>query len=69
MVLNSLLLAGMSGFILLLCRLVLNLTHDSALFIRQTSVGLVLPLLYIDDMIIVDSNSAAIIEVKAILFR
>lgn len=68
MVLNSLLLAGMSGFILSLCRLVLNLTHDSALFIRQTSVGLVLPLLYIDDMIIVDSDSAAIIEVKSNLF-
>ena len=42
--------------------------HDSALFIRRTSHGLVLLLLYVDDMIITGSDSDAISEVKQHLF-
>ncbi|KAG5561972.1 hypothetical protein RHGRI_004867 [Rhododendron griersonianum] len=38
--------------------------HDSALFLRRTSHGLVLLLLYVDDMIITGSDSAAIDDVK-----
>lgn len=42
--------------------------HDSALFLRRTSHGLVLLLLYVDDMIITGSDPAAINEVKCLLF-
>jgi hypothetical protein len=44
-------------------------THESALFIRRTSQGLVLILLYVDDMIITGSDSTAIDEVKRHLFH
>jgi hypothetical protein len=43
--------------------------HESALFIRRTSQGLVLLLLYVDDMIITGSDSTAIDEVKRHLFH
>ena len=43
-------------------------THDSALFIRRTSVGIVLFLLYVDDMIISGSDASAISEIKQHLF-
>ncbi|GFS37380.1 hypothetical protein Acr_00g0051640 [Actinidia rufa] len=45
--------------------------HDSALFVRHTSHGLVVLLLYVDDIIITgsDSDSAAISDVKNHLFR
>ncbi|GFS43672.1 hypothetical protein Acr_00g0086360 [Actinidia rufa] len=43
--------------------------HDSALFVRHTSHGLVLLLLYVDNMIITGSDSEAISEVKDHLFR
>ena len=43
--------------------------HDSTMFIRRTSTGIVLLLLYVDDMIITRSDSNAISEVKHHLFR
>jgi hypothetical protein len=43
--------------------------HDSALFLRRTSHGLVLLLLYVDDMIITGSDVAAISDVKRHLFQ
>ncbi|GFS40400.1 anaphase-promoting complex/cyclosome 2 [Actinidia rufa] len=43
--------------------------HDSTMFVRHTSHGLVLLLLYVDDMIITDSDSAAISDVKDHFFR
>ncbi|CAL5369179.1 unnamed protein product [Camellia sinensis] len=43
--------------------------HDCALFVRHTSVGLVLLLLYVDDMIITGSDSSTIEEVKHQLFQ
>lgn len=42
--------------------------HDSTLFLRTTSQGLVIILLYVDDMIITGSDSFAIDEVKKHLF-
>ncbi|XP_058187678.1 uncharacterized mitochondrial protein AtMg00810-like [Rhododendron vialii] len=44
-------------------------THESALFFRRTSRGLVLILLYVDDMVITGSDSTAIDEVKHHLFH
>ena len=41
--------------------------HDSALFVRHTSHGLVLLLLYVDDMIITDFVSAVISDLKDLL--
>ncbi|GFZ14564.1 hypothetical protein Acr_24g0007540 [Actinidia rufa] len=43
--------------------------HDSALFVRHTSHGLVLLLLYVDDMISTGSDPSAISDVKDHLFR
>ncbi|XP_058216894.1 uncharacterized mitochondrial protein AtMg00810-like [Rhododendron vialii] len=43
--------------------------HDSALFLHRTSHGLILLLLYVDDMIITGSDSIAIAEVKSHLFH
>lgn len=43
--------------------------HDFALFLLCTSHGLVLLLLYVDDMIIIGSDPAAIRDVKHHLFR
>lgn len=42
--------------------------HDSALFLRRNSNGLVLLLLYVDDMIITGSDSIVITDVKCQLF-
>jgi hypothetical protein len=39
-------------------------SHDSALFIRQSSQGLVLLLLYVDDMIITGSDTVGIHDIK-----
>ena len=39
-------------------------SHDSALFIRQSSQGLVLLLLYVDDMIIIGSDTIGIHDIK-----
>ncbi|XP_028102694.1 uncharacterized protein LOC114301935 [Camellia sinensis] len=43
--------------------------HDCALFVRRTSIGLVLLLLYVDDMIITGFDSSTIEEVKHQLFQ
>ncbi|CAL5429371.1 unnamed protein product [Camellia sinensis] len=43
--------------------------HDCALFVRRTSVGLILLLLYVDDMIITGSDYSTIEEVKHQLFQ
>ncbi|KAF5951213.1 hypothetical protein HYC85_009157 [Camellia sinensis] len=42
---------------------------DSALFLKHTSAGFVALLLYVNDMIIIGSDSSAIFEVKQHLFR
>ncbi|GFY80839.1 hypothetical protein Acr_01g0006480 [Actinidia rufa] len=44
------------------------IVHDSSLFVYHTSHGLVLLLLYVDDMIITDCDFAAISDVKDHLF-
>ena len=43
--------------------------HDSALFIRRTSVGFILLLLYVDVMIIIGFDVFAISKVKQRLFK
>lgn len=43
-------------------------THESTLFVHRTPHGLALVLLYVDDMIITGSDSAANSEVKHHLF-
>ena len=43
--------------------------YDSVLFIHHTTVGMVILLLYVDDMIITSSNSTTVSKVKLHLFR
>jgi hypothetical protein len=42
-------------------------SYDSALFIRRTDRGIILLLLYVDDMIITDDDSIGILELKQFL--